>query len=180
MRSSALALLFLTVPALALPSAKVEAKPEQAVPALQRIAVIGASLTAGMGLDPANPLASRLNLSKVVEASLKSAHDPVLQQGSLMFFMDPIGTAKGMAPALKSAKPTLIVGVDYLFWFGYGSNLPNEADRLALLEKGLKTLEEYDCPILVGDFPDMSAATKVPQPILPADAVPSAETLKKL
>jgi hypothetical protein len=180
MRASLTALLLLAAPAFALQTAKVDPKRGAPVAALQRVAVLGASISAGMGLDPANPFAPEMNLSKVVEASLKGAHDPVLQQASVMFFMDPIGDSGRLMAAVKAAKPTLIVGVDYLFWFGYGSQMPNEADRLALLEKGLQTLEGLECPILLGDFPDMSLALKSPKPVLPPDALPPPATLKKL
>lgn len=198
MRVACFALCLLAAPSFALPTAnveskllieqveskaqskKVESKKSAPVAALQHIAVMGASLSAGMGLDPQNPFTPKLNLSKVVEASLKGAHDPVMQQASLMFFMDPIGSASTLTTAVKAGQPTLIVGLDYLFWFGYGSRMPNEADRLALLEKGLETLEDLACPILVGDFPDMSLALKVSQPVLPPDALPSPEALKKL
>jgi hypothetical protein len=57
-----------------------------------------------------------------------------------------------------------VVGIDFLFWFGYGAKdaygrtIDREPQRLELLEKGLAFLDDLECPLVVGDFPDMSAA----------------------
>jgi len=50
------------------------------------------------------------------------------------------------------------VAIDFLFWFGYGT-LPEE-DRAARVERGLALLAELDCPVVVGNFPDMSEAAQ--------------------
>jgi len=54
--------------------------------------------------------------------------------------------------------PTLVIGVDFLFWFCYG-NGRTDADRARHFEAGLKLLEQISAPIIVGDIPDASFAT---------------------
>jgi hypothetical protein len=76
-----------------------------------------------------------------------------------------------------------VVAIDFLFWFGYGTmdakggEIDNEAERLALLEHGLGLLEDFECPLVLGDFPDMSAA--VGKMLLPAQ-MPAKSTLPLL
>jgi len=146
---------------------------------LERVAVIGASVSAGFGLGT-DAQKARLNLSRVIEAGLIAGHSPVLNASDEMTFMDTLGSSKSAAKALEKDDPTLVVALDYLFWFGYGSTWGGEKERLAALELGLKSLEGLTCPILLGDFPDMSSALKAKHPILPAQAVPDPATLAKL
>src|SRR5690606_14335795 len=67
--------------------------------------------------------------------------------------------------------------------FGYGDGM-NEKQRLELLERGLAWLEDLEVPVIVGDFPDMRAATEVPSaygfPMLRPGQVPAAATLERL
>ena len=175
------ALLALVAPLFA-PALAAQAPAASAVPAaakgealLQRVVVIGASLSAGQGLGR-----SDLNLTHVIEASLVAKHAPVLDASDLLTFTSPVSKAKNALAKVEAQNPTLLVALDYLFWFGYGMNWGSEKGRLDALELGLKSLEGLKCPILLGDFPDMSSATKVPHPMLPAPAVPAAETLAKL
>src|SRR6185436_561939 len=66
------------------------------VPALERVAVIGASMSAGFRLDGnTDPFtASTIDLAKIVEASLKVKHEPITNQANGLFFTDPRGTAE--------------------------------------------------------------------------------------
>jgi hypothetical protein len=142
---------------------------------LQRIAVIGASLSAGQGLGGKD-----LNLAHVIEAGLAAKHGPLIDASDLLTFTSPVSKAKNALAKLEPQDPTLVVGLDYLFWFGYGMNWGGEKERLAALELGLKSLEGLRCPILLGDFPDMSSAVHAKEAMLPAAAVPAPETLAKL
>lgn len=157
----------------------------RAFTATNRIAVIGASLSAGFRLDGnTDPFAtSKIDLSTIVEASLTTKHEPLSNQASATFFMDPAGTAQNTVDALSEYKPTLVVALDYLFWFGYG--LKKEEQRVPDLERALASLAKFECPILLGDLPDMSLASQTPDPIfgrpmLQKTMLPSADTLKKL
>jgi hypothetical protein len=175
--------LFLVSLALLAPLAPAPALQKPAAPKgealLERVAVIGASVSAGFMLG-ADAHKIPLNLSRVIEAGLIAKHSPVLNASDEMTFIDTLGSSKSAAKALAKDDPTLVVALDYLFWFGYGATWGGEKERLSALEMGLKSLEGLECPILLGDFPDMSSATKVKHPILPAQAVPDPATLAKL
>ena len=146
---------------------------------LDRVAVIGASVSAGFGLN-ADDKKAPLNLARVIEADLLAKHAPVLDASSEMTFLDTLGSSKSAVAALAKHDPTLVVALDYLFWFGYGSTWGGEKGRLDALELGLKSLEGLTCPVLLGDFPDMSSALKAKRKILPPQAVPDPATLAKL
>jgi len=159
----------------------VPAKSVAAAPILQRVAVIGASVSAGFGLDrghddPSTP--SKIQLANVIEASILGTHEPIDNQATHMFFLSVDLSSKQALEEIQAKKPTLVVGVDYLFWFAYGSG--TEAKRLEHFEKALKGLETLSATILLGDLPDMTPATKVKEPMLMAAQVPQPETLKKI
>lgn len=167
------------------------AAPPKAVPALERIAVIGASLSAGFGMDGnPDPMAtSKLRLADVIEASLLVPHEPIQDAATAMFFISPEGTASSTLRKLRKQKPSAIIALDYLFWFGYGEKevgekpdkVSIEAKRVTDLDAALKELAAFDCPMVLGDLPDMSAATLVkPVPMIFPAQVPAPETLKTL
>jgi hypothetical protein len=153
------------------------------VAALDRIVVVGASLSHGYGLE--REVGAPVHLSDVIEASLRPGHGPVRSQASLFFFVDPLSTGKSAVAAGKAVDPTLVVGIDFLFWFGYGA-FASDADRLATLEKGLALLEVFSCPVMVGDFPDVADASRDPARggektrLLGPEQVPQPEMLKTL
>jgi lysophospholipase L1-like esterase len=146
---------------------------------LERVAVIGASVSAGFGLG-ADTQKLPLNLKRVIDAGLIAKHAALVDASSEMTFLDALGTSKSAFKALEKDDPTLVVALDYLFWFGYGETWGGEKERLAALELGLKSLEGLACPILLGDFPDMRTALQVKNPIIQAKAVPDPATLAKL
>jgi hypothetical protein len=123
---------------------------------LARVVVMGASLSAGFGAE--RPFVD------VLAASLSAPQPRPLDLGDELFFTSPISIGTRQVGAALDAEPTLVVAIDFLFWFGYGTMdaqggaIELESERLALLERGLGLLEELECPLLVGDFPDMSAA----------------------
>ncbi|MBG83349.1 MAG: hypothetical protein CMJ40_02250 [Phycisphaerae bacterium] len=161
--------------------------------ALDRIAIIGASASAGWGLvlryiDEEDMVVTRLvTLNDVLQACIQRDETIVRLQGSGMFFWNPERVGEKQATEALAEDPTLLVAIDYLFWFGYGNRgvdgrrIPFGSDgheaRLELLEKGLAELEEFDCPMLVGDFPDMSEAVGY---MLGESQMPAPETLKAL
>ena len=154
--------------ALVTPQGAPDAAPPEA--AVTRCVVIGASMSAGFGIQGTS-------LGGVLERMLRAPHEPVLTDASAWFFMDPDGTSDKQITTVRTARATLVVASDYLFWFGYGA-VGGEEKRLELLEKGLATLEGFECPVVVGDFPDMGAA--VGRGMLMASQMPAAETLERL
>ena len=123
---------------------------------LGRVVVIGASMSVGFG-------AGR-NFPQVLEAAMRTPHEPVLGLGDGFLFLDPRPTAARQVEKALDSDPTLVVAIDFLFWFGYGNldasggPIELESERLELLETGLALLEDFTCPLVIGDFPDMSGA----------------------
>jgi len=154
------------------------AKAAVAVPALQRCAVVGASVSAGFGLDPgANAFAgekSKLQMAQIVDASIAGPHETPHNGADLNFFSSPEGIAKRAAADAKAARPTALVAIDYLFWMGYGPG--GDEKREERVATGLKHLEAFACPVLVGDLPDFRGAGTNPM-YLPKESIPSAEAL---
>jgi hypothetical protein len=85
-------------------------------------------------------------------------------------FMNPEAFAPMQIVAATNAKPTLVIGADFLFWFCYGDG-NSDAERAQRFEHGLKLLEKISCPLVVGDIPDASFATNTG--IIDAGQVPS-------
>lgn len=156
-----------------------------APPALQRPVVVGASLSYGLGLDQKHENGARTSFADVAEAALEVEHQRVVDLGHSLMFVNTASNARQLVESAHDRNPTLVVALDFLFWFGYG-DLPSEDARLALLERGLDQLEGFECPLVVGDFPDMKAALRGKSPLanggplLQAAQVPSPETLTKL
>ena len=128
------------------------AKPE----CLTRPVAIGASFAAGFGAER--------SFLQAFEASLQRPAAEALDLGDPLFFLSPLATGKRQVEAALEAEPTLVLALDFLFWFGYGAldveggPLESEPERLALLEAGLALLADFECPLVLADFPDMSAA----------------------
>ena len=155
---------------------------------LDNVVMIGASATAGFGVqmrfehDGRN--ASRpVNFSTVFDAARREPFNATHGFGSTLFFTAPNVFGPNSVNRAQELKPTLLVGIDFLFWYGYGNMGSHatiesrEAARLEMLERGLALLERFDCPIILGDFPDMSPA--VGRMISPSQ-MPELETLEKL
>jgi len=146
-----------------------------AMPRWGRIVVVGASASAGFTeSEPlGGPKTPRYRLSRYLDAALLVAHEPVQNLANAMFFIQPEAAGRYQIDQALKARPTLVVGIDFLFWFCYGED-PTDKDRLQRFEKGLKLLEAVQCPLILGDIPDASGASN---DMLPADQVPSAETM---
>ena len=142
-----------------------------------RVVMIGASASAGFVLD--EPLGgaetTRCKLNYYFDAAIQPTHTPVKNLGSALMFINPEAFAPLQVEAATNSHPTLIIGVDFLFWFCYGDG-SDDAARAARFETGLKLLEQIHCPIVVGDIPDASYATNTG--IISAAQVPS-ETARR-
>ncbi len=160
------------------PTAKLESP-------VERVAVIGASASAGFNayfwrLVDDRPVRDSITLAKLLRAA---SHDRlvVIDLGTAQFFTNPAGIGELTIDRALRAEPDLVVGIDFLFWFCYGwvgpeaGRMRTDDERLAMLDKGLSLLDrvvEQGLPLVVGDIPDMSAASGgVLQPV----AVPTEE-----
>ena len=90
-----------------------------------------------------------------------------------MLFMQPEVLGRQQLDEALKLKPTLVVGLDFLFWFCYGDG-NTSAERLQRFERGLKLLEAVQCPLILGDIPDASGAS---ESMLTPDQIPSAQAM---
>lgn len=146
-----------------------------ATPPCGRIVMVGASASAGFTeSEPfGGPKSLQHRLSTYLDAALFAAHEPVQNLANSMFFLQPEAAGRYQIDLALKARPTLVVGIDFLFWFCYGED-PTEKERLQRFQKGLKLLETVQCPLVLGDIPDASGASN---DMLPADQIPSIETM---
>lgn len=126
----------------------------------QRVVVIGASASAGFVLS--EPLGgtntAKCRLDHYLDAAITAPHAPAKNLATTMMFLNPDAFGPMQIEAATNASPTLVVGVDFLFWFCYGEG-STDAGRAQRFETGLKLLEQIPCPLVVGDIPDASSAT---------------------
>lgn len=132
---------------------------------LDRVAVLGASVSAGFA---APPVATSLRAGLAPDAA-------VLDASSVMFFQDPFGNGRAAVDAVIAHRPTLVLALDFLFWFAYASATADE--RRARFDAGLALLADLPGTLVVGDLPDMRGAN--PRILGPA-AVPPPDQLRAL
>jgi hypothetical protein len=140
-----------------------------------RVVLVGASVSAGFTLDEplGGPDTLQLRLDRYVDAAIAAPHEPVRNLGNALFFMRPEASGRMQVSQALAVEPTLVVGIDFLFWHLYGEG-PSEAARLERFESALKLLETIHCPLVIGNIPDASIATNS---VLHVHQVPSAETM---
>jgi len=142
-------------------------------PLLERVVVLGASLSSGYGMD--RELATRVSFAAILDEVVQAEHGKIVSHAQPLFFADPGGYGRLMIDAVVERDPTLALAIDFPFWFGYGS-LPEE-QRLSRLNRGLELLAELKCPVVVGNLPDMRAAQGK---LLSVLQIPERETLALL
>ncbi len=159
-----------------------EARAAEAALPLARVGVIGASMTDGLLL----PLEvdCMVTLEDVVRAACVDPARATVRRSSALLFRDPTRHGTREVDAVAATKPTLVIALDFLFWFGYGNRWRGESERLAALETGLSLIARFECPVIVGDFPDMHDAINgisiTGGPIINMRQIPDAATLDKL
>ena len=157
---------------------RAQAAQEDAAPSRSpwaRIVMIGASASAGY--TTSEPFGStnmaRYRLSRYVDAALLAPHEPVTNLASALFFLQPETMGRNQIDLTLKLKPTLVLGLDFPFWFCYG-NLRTNENRQQRFEIGLQLLEKVPCRVVLGDIPDASAAANG---ILSEKEIPSADEL---
>lgn len=125
-----------------------------------RIVVIGASASAGFVMSEpfggTNTATCRLH--HYLDAAVIPPHEPIKTFASALFFLQPEAAGRMQVEQALKLQPSIIVGVDFLFWFCYGTGT-NDAQRAQRFDAGLKLLEAIPCPLVIGDIPDASFAT---------------------
>jgi hypothetical protein len=131
---------------------------------LGRIAILGASVSAGFGGTPFR--------DAFVEAAPRSA---VESHADLMLFRDPMGNAKAQIDAAIAFKPTTVIALDLLFWSVYSRPYDDwQATALASMLADLDRVLASGAWVLVGDVPRITTASEL---LLSRDNVPSTEEL---
>lgn len=149
---------------------------------LERVAVTGASVTAGWGLQTP-PIKGDfggypINLKHIVDAMILTPHEEVAYFGEQKFFTRPVVYGSKLIDEIIEYDPTLIVAVDYLFWFAYGNvGFAGEKYRINKFKEGLSILENIQSHLIIGNIPDVRKAIGK---VLSASQVPTVETIRKM
>jgi len=165
-----------------------EAKsPPVAAQPATRVAVIGASLSAGTGNNIELVTGRDVKFGRFLGCVLPEGLATIEDRGDIWFFTNPVEKGRAQVDALLAEPkdaPTLVIALDFLFWYGYGSGYANVDGRLADLELGLAQLDRFVCPILISDLPDirMALAGKGPlgTPLVTPNMIPSEAELVRL
>ena len=144
-----------------------------------KIVVIGASASAGFVVyEPfGGTNTTNRKLRFYLDAAIAVPHPPLQDFSTALLFLNPVDGSQGQVKSALAARPTLVIGVDFLFWSCYGDGLSDDG-RLRRFNDGLKLLERFKCPVVVGDIPDVSSATNTG--IISAEQVPNAAVLAQV
>jgi hypothetical protein len=139
----------------------------------ERVVMIGASASAGFVLSEpfGGTNTAKCKLSYYLDAAITAPHS-LTNLSSALVFMSPEAFEPVQVNNALKMKPTLVIAVDFMFWYCYGNG--PEAERAQKFEQGLKLLEQFPCPLVVGDVPDASSATNTG--IIGPEQVPSEAT----
>ena len=114
-----------------------------------RVAVIGASVSAGFGV---------LGITEVLDPAIREPH-AMGDFAELLLFQDPFVLGGRQIDRAVAFEPTVVFALDFLFWYAYGYGW-TLAERERSLDAGLRALERLRVPVLVGDLPDMTGAAE--------------------
>lgn len=131
---------------------------------LDRIAIVGASISAGFGGTPFGEAFTAAAPRSKVDAA-----------ADVMLFRDPVGNIRQQLGRAKTFGASTIVAIDLLFWTVYGSS--DRAWHDQALAAGIAELEALRAAgawIVVGDIPLITTASEL---LLPKAAIPSPELL---
>lgn len=151
------------------------------------VVILGASVSAGfscsmMGIGEAEKNQT-MTLKRALEPVFPRERFDVRDLATSAMFLNPSEHGGKQSKLALRAKPDVVIGIDFLFWFGYGhvrgsagaANIGK--GRLALQQQAFELLAPLTCPILLGDYPDMTGAH--PRMLSPAQ-IPDAEQRKAL
>ena len=136
-----------------------------------RPVVIGASASDGFGLSVREHGAKpgdgvSVSLADIFRVG-RHSRPTVEGYASSMAFVNPGPILSGEMDRALRRSPSIVIGIDYLFWYVYGTKDASGApmrtaeERLANLDRGLAQLDRAlsrGIPVIVGDILDMKAA----------------------
>ncbi|MEZ4156472.1 MAG: hypothetical protein R3B52_00640 [Candidatus Paceibacterota bacterium] len=114
----------------------------------QRIVIIGASSSAGGVWAPA--------LDHYLKKILQGPDCQVFNFADAKMSERLVESADSQIRSAKALNPTLVVATDFLFWFAYRGPVEERGERF---EQGLSFARNFDCPVLLGDVPDLTDST---------------------
>jgi hypothetical protein len=134
---------------------------------LSHPAILGASASAGFGCETttADGKPYLVDMEAVYEATVPGWHSSPLFLADAGFYTRAKEAQVEQIDAALAQSPSILIAIDYLFWSVYAwrdtAMKPDavEQDRHDALEKALAQLDRFSGPIIVGDIPDMRAAT---------------------
>lgn len=132
-----------------------------------RIAVVGASVSAGFG---------GILLADAMRVAAPAT--VVIGAADVMMFRDAVGNGGAQIDEVLAAKPELVIGIDFLFWHAY--NAFDRADRLARVERGLADLDRARAAgalVIVGDVPRIVTANEL---FIAKESIPPVEELAEV
>ena len=142
------------------PAQETPAVPVERAP-LDRVVILGASVSAGAGtateLEVRRDVGLGTFLAATWSASPETPPAPT-DLGSVYFFMDPRERGAKQVEEAREAEPTVVVALDFLFWYVFGERTTRDPRRARGLEEGLRALETLECPIVLGDLPNIEHA----------------------
>ncbi|MGK0185544.1 MAG: hypothetical protein ACI9R3_001322 [Verrucomicrobiales bacterium] len=143
----------------------------------RRPVLIGASVSGGFTQSEmlGGPKTAGYRLKHYVDAAILGEHDSAEAFGGAYFFMNPEKNGTTCVEKALTHQPSLVIAVDFLFWFCYGDGL-TDAQRLEMFEKGLLLLEKFEVPMVVGNLPNAEAAV---DKMLSKSQMPTLEVIDK-
>jgi hypothetical protein len=129
---------------------------------LEQVVVVGASLSDGFGLSA--ELGTAVDLGQVLAVALAPRAANIECLANSLFSQAPIENGAKQVEKALTLDASLVIAADFAFWFGYGLGI-NCDQRMQRLDECLRQLERLKCPILLGDFPDMTRALAGHSPI---------------
>lgn len=119
-------------------------------PLLERVVVIGASVSAGFGTE--------LPLAHLMDAAILIQHEPVVNASERIMGLNPVQVGDAQVNECLDHEATLVVALDFLFWFAYGVSGQGDQElerRQTRFQKGPDHLDRLACPVILGDIPNM-------------------------
>jgi hypothetical protein len=142
-----------------------------------QVAIVGASVSAGC-VDPLSGGSadnSTVPLLRILKPWLAEREARVQSRADMLMFQDAETKGRLQIERTLKSPPDLVFAVDFLFWFGYGRLRADDeaAARLRRFEAGLGLLAQLQCPVVVGDLPDVTGASArmISPAMIPAPAV---------